>query len=138
MLNTAGVTPTDILKVWLIGFYRLSVSPPQQMKAVQKQMLACKSSYPTQVLASGVEFGRYRLESELGRGGMGVVYKAMDTRLQRYVALKAILASGGLQPQQIERFIQEARAVARLEHPNIIKVYDVSEETPNLLYNGVY
>jgi ABC-type oligopeptide transport system substrate-binding subunit len=69
---------------------------------------------------------RYRLEAEIGRGGMGVVYRGHDTLLDRYVAVKvlsqAVLDSGGR-----ARLLQEARATARLNHANIVSVYDAGE-----------
>ncbi len=71
---------------------------------------------------------RYSIEAELGRGGMGVVYKAHDTQLDRPVALKFLgsLLDGNEEYRQ--RFIREARAAAKVSHPNIVSVYDVSPE----------
>lgn len=73
-----------------------------------------------------MEFDEYRLVEILGRGAMGVVYLARDTLLDRSVAIKFI--SGlGLSPQMIERFLNEARAAARIQHPNVVAVYRVGE-----------
>jgi len=69
--------------------------------------------------------GRYRLDAQIGRGGMGVVYRATDLELQREVAVKII--SEGSTPDARERLIREARAAAALNHPNIVSVYDVGE-----------
>ncbi len=69
----------------------------------------------------------YRVEAELGRGGMGVVYRAWHLRLERVVALKMLLADPGARPVQLERFLREAKAVAALSHPNIVQVHDVGE-----------
>lgn len=69
---------------------------------------------------------RYRIESELGRGGMGTVYRAEDTLLERPVAIKVVSAAG-LGTEGRSRLLQEARAAARLNHPNIVAVYDVGE-----------
>jgi len=67
---------------------------------------------------------RYLIESELGRGGMGIVYRAEDTLLERPVAVKVVSASG-LGTEGRNRLLQEARAAARLNHPNIVAVHDV-------------
>lgn len=72
--------------------------------------------------------GRYRLESELGAGGMARVYRAFDTSLDRPVAVKILRDQYGDDPGFRERFAREARAAGRLGHPNIVAVYDVGEE----------
>jgi serine/threonine-protein kinase len=69
--------------------------------------------------------GRYRLDAQIGRGGMGVVYRATDLELRREVAVKII--SEGSTPDARERLIREARAAAALNHPNIVSVYDVGD-----------
>src|SRR5262245_6950064 len=69
---------------------------------------------------------RYKVEALLGSGGMGEVYRAYDLDLERTVALKAIRPDA-MTPAMRERFLAEARAAARLDHPNIIKVFDVGE-----------
>ncbi|MBI5367990.1 MAG: serine/threonine protein kinase [Planctomycetes bacterium] len=70
-------------------------------------------------------FGRYRLERELGRGGMGVVYRAWDADLQRAVALKTLLPDAVATPAAVERFLREARAAAGLRHPHLVPVHDI-------------
>src|SRR5262249_35006744 len=68
---------------------------------------------------------RYRLDSAVGRGGMGIVYRATDVELMREVAVKVVSDAGSSDARQ--RFLREARAAAALNHPHIISVYDVGE-----------
>ena len=69
----------------------------------------------------------YQVLSALGAGGMGEVFLAHDTRLDRRVALKLLRADGSLTPEQLTRFVQEARAASALTHPNVAVVYDIGE-----------
>jgi eukaryotic-like serine/threonine-protein kinase len=71
---------------------------------------------------------RYRLESKLGSGGMSTVYLARDVTLERWVAVKVMHREMSDQPDQIERFRREARAVAQLSHPNVVSVIDAGED----------
>src|SRR5215216_5749750 len=72
--------------------------------------------------------GRYRLESKLGSGGMSTVYLARDSTLERWVAVKVMHREMSDQPDQLQRFRQEARAVAKLSHPNVVAVIDAGED----------
>jgi serine/threonine protein kinase len=76
---------------------------------------------------AGDTFGRYRILKTLGEGAMGSVYLALDSQLQRKVALKIPKVDAKEQPRFIERFLREARSAATLTHPNICPVYDVGE-----------
>ena len=76
----------------------------------------------------GQQLGSYQILSLLGAGGMGVVYKARDTRLKRSVAIKVLPADQVSDPERKRRFIQEARAASALNHPNIITIYDIGSE----------
>jgi serine/threonine-protein kinase len=69
----------------------------------------------------------YEIQAVLGQGGMGVVYRARQVRLQRPVALKMLLAGAHTQPEALERFRREAQAVAGLRHANVVQIYDVGE-----------
>jgi tetratricopeptide (TPR) repeat protein/predicted Ser/Thr protein kinase len=70
---------------------------------------------------------QYEIVEELGRGGMGIVYKALDRRLQRHVALKFLSPSLSAEPELKLRFLQEAKAIASLDHPNLCTIFEVAE-----------
>lgn len=76
----------------------------------------------------GRRLGKYEIRAEVGRGGMGTVYLAHDPLLQRRVAVKVLAPHVAGEPDLIERFGREARAAARLKHPNIVTIYDVGQE----------
>jgi len=74
------------------------------------------------------QIGHYRIVSELGRGGMGVVYKAHEESLNRFVAIKVLGEHLEEDTDYVERFLREAQSAAQLNHPNIVQIYAVSEE----------
>jgi len=79
-------------------------------------------------LTAGAKLGPYEIISPLGAGGMGEVYRALDTRLGREVAVKVLPAEYSSDPERLSRFEQEARATAALNHPNILAVFDIGRQ----------
>lgn len=79
-------------------------------------------------LAPGTKLGPYDIQSLLGSGGMGEVYRARDARLDRVVAIKILPSSFSADAERLQRFVQEARSAAALNHPNILSIFDIGEE----------
>ncbi len=88
----------------------------------------CLLADPLRSAPSARSLGDYQLYDEIGRGGMGVIYRAQHRRLHRPAAVKLLLAGEFAQPAFIERFKVEAQLLARLRHPHIVSVYEVGEE----------
>ncbi len=132
MGRAAFVPPTQPTSSGLEG---ASSSPPSDAPTVQASGAEASSDAAT--VAAGAArapygtvpriFGRYQLLAELGRGGMGVVWKAWDSDLQRTVALKMIRSAQFADKSEVDRFLREARAAARLRHAHIVPVHDVGE-----------
>ena len=108
---------------------------------VERRVAACKEKLESQPevkktetsrLSGTAKQGRYEITGKLGRGGMGIVYKAQDTVLDRTVAFKVLPDTLHENPQALKNFLREAKSAAQLNHPNIVTVYDAGEQ------DGVY
>src|SRR5436853_217781 len=78
-------------------------------------------------ITAGTKLGRYEIRSKIGAGGMGEVYLAQDTKLDRKVALKILPADVAAHPDRMKRFVQEAKAASGLNHPNIITIHEIDQ-----------
>src|SRR5271169_6018378 len=115
------------------------MSEPETSRAIQKGFDKGKlkihnlmPSLERTYLAIGSTIGKYRIIEEIDRGGMAVVYKALQLDLDREVALKVLPANVTINQRFVERFLSEAHAVAKLNHPNIVNIHEVAVE------NNVY
>jgi len=79
------------------------------------------------LVSIGARLGRYEIRSKIGEGGMGEVYLAQDTKLDRKVALKILPADLAANQDRMRRFVQEAKAAAALNHPNIAHIYEIGD-----------
>src|SRR5271163_1792295 len=111
--------PCDSLLRYIVSHTKKAVNAPRAMRAIMARPMA---------LTSGTKLGPYEILSTLGAGGMGEVYRARDTRLGREVALKVLPGSFATDTDRLRRFEQEARAVAALNHPNILAIHDIGEQ----------
>jgi serine/threonine protein kinase/WD40 repeat protein/Tfp pilus assembly protein PilF len=99
----------------------------EQFKPMPEDLTGSFASGPAGLAGTSRRLGDYRILREVGRGGMGVVYEAVQESLGRHVALKVLPQNGRMDAGQLERFRLEARSAARLHHTNIVPVFDVGE-----------
>jgi WD40 repeat protein len=146
MSRTSCLTPEEL------AAFNLGELPPAQLEGLAAHMEACalceaaarqldsvstplldayrRSVHATQltdVSKIPQQVGEYEIFEEIGRGGMGIVYRARHRRLQRVVALKMLIGGSFALPDEVIRFRTEAEAVARLQHPNIVQIYEIGE-----------
>ena len=88
-------------------------------------------------ITAGTKIGRYEVRSKIGEGGMGEVYLAQDTKLDRKVALKILPADVAADRNRMIRFVQEARAASALNHPNIVTILEIGESNGGAYRDGV-
>jgi serine/threonine-protein kinase len=102
----------------------------------EKALATGKQTHPDMLSPSifyeGVASGKYKIERKIGEGGMGIVYEAIDQSLERTVAIKKMNDEIKVNDREKQRFLEEARTVAMLHHPNIVEIHTIFEEDDNI------
>ncbi len=124
-----GESPAEFLSS---GHIALSTdSLPDTRTIIGGESVADGPSSPSGI-ATGSTVGKYQIRAKLGSGGMGAVYLAFDPMIEREVAIKVLSQDVGASGAALQRFLQEARAIGRLNHPNVVSIYDIDQ------WNGQY
>jgi len=115
-----------------LDYFRLADQPPRIIastaKGASRDYNGAHQWRPPMALTSGTKLGPYEIRSALGAGGMGEVYRARDTRLDRFVAIKILQSHLSCSPELKTRFEREARTLSSLSHPHICSLYDVGKD----------
>ncbi len=127
-LHSTGNDNSEIPNTMIAPLARVPVTDTADINRQHDGAVLRHESADNLKLVEGSQLGDYRLGCEIGRGGMGVVYEAIEITLGRKVALKILPASAKFDKRQALRFANESRAAAQLDHPNIVPVYAVGEE----------
>lgn len=118
--------PDEEIRVEVLSLLRNDESAADFLRSAPEQDFAATASRtPLRAISIKTRLGPYEITDFLGAGGMGEVYRAIDTRLNRKVAIKVLPAQFANDRERLRRFEQEARAVAALNHPNILALYDI-------------
>ncbi|OGS28684.1 MAG: hypothetical protein A2218_09930 [Elusimicrobia bacterium RIFOXYA2_FULL_53_38] len=124
-----GFTLTGGLLVAL-GLLHIVTSPKEKVLVTGKQ--THPDTLSPSIFYEGVASGKYRIERKIGEGGMGIVYEAVDQSLERTVAIKKMNDDIKVNEREKQRFLEEARTVAVLHHPNIVEIHTIFEEEDNI------
>ena len=115
-----------------------SLKTPTPKRSRERILISPGTATVTDAQAKRVVEKRYKIIEKLGEGGMGIVYKAKDERLDRIVTLKIMKPELAIRKREKEKFLREARIVAKLEHPGIVRLYDVVEEKEDMMIYLVF
>lgn len=126
MVSAAGDSPhiVEALNLGADDYVTKPVNMPVLLARIESQLKRRRQTGPFKA-EPGAMLGSYRLEALLGKGAMATVFRATDTRLDRAVALKILAPEMAVLPVQVERFLREARALARVRHPGVVRVFEV-------------
>ena len=130
LVRKSGICPADALDQQLQQSPELSEDPMQTAALLVKRGVL--TAFQAKLLLSGryrgFRLGSYVIRDQIGQGGMGAVYLAEHETLRRRVAIKVLSPNDGMNKVAVERFLREARAAAALDHPNIVRIFDVAQQ----------